>query len=210
MLTAVLLGLPYMPWRPLVDRKGGANIDWMPDAYQKYIADHPLPPIERFPTRTGESLVIRIYKSTTADDDKTRNVVLHHGGAVDSTSVHPLALELQKRGINVYIPDVRDHGESATNGLGQLGYKWQNLDDLEDLLNHFELPPATTVFAGHSAQGGGAWYLASQDRWRKCFAGFVSIAGGIASEPDFFKEECFSNYLQIHLPRLNALMILNA
>jgi len=211
LIVAVLLGLPHMPWRQLHESKGGDNIDWMADQYLDYSSNiQPLPPIQRFPTRNGDQLAIRIYKASINNDKPRINVVLHHGGAVDSTSLHPLAVGLQKRGLHVYVPDIRGHGESVTqSGLGNLDYPWQNLDDLEDLLEHFHLSAASTVFAGHSAQGVAAWYLASLDKWRERFAAFVSIAGGLSMEPQDINVGCFSNYVEFHLPRLNALMILN-
>jgi len=208
LLLAVLLALTYSPW-PEIDRPmGDASIDWMSNRYQEHFSQHPLMPLEHYPTRKqGENLAVRLYKS---DGNSNSNAVLVHGGWVDSTSLHPLALGLQKRGINVYVPDVRGHGGSDPKKTGNLEYMWQNLNDLEDLLKHFDLRQTSTVFVGHSSQGGGAWYLASQKAWQRRFAAFVAVAPMMGAGDELVKEECLSNFALSHTLRFMALMILNA
>lgn len=166
LLTAILLGMPHAPWTEANHALGGNSFDLMAKRFDKLVAQHPLPPIQRIVARDGAKLAVRVYK---ADKNQDYNVVLHHGTGGDSTYMHPLALGLQQRGLNVYVPDIRGHGESILNKPGDLDYKWQNLDDLEDLLKHFQL--SRTVFVGYSSQGGGSLYLASQ------FVGDVALLG---------------------------------
>lgn len=209
-LLAVLLGLPHFPWVQPKHPLDGVNFDFLESRYQDYIAEHPLPPIQHYPTRDGAQLAVRVYvKSENRQSDY--KVVLHHGTASDSTHVHPMAVGMmQERGMDVYVPDIRGHGESITSKPGDLDYMWQNLDDLEDLLEYFKLPPSQTVFVGHSAQGGGAWYLASRPAWRRRFAGFVALAPMLGLSDELIIEPNASNFGHPNVPRLIALVLLDA
>ena len=198
--------MPHVPWPEINNETlGEATIDFMEERYAALAAEYPMPPIQRYAARDGAKLALRVYKAENAKQD----IVLIHGATVNSAFCHPLAVGLQKRGINVYVPDVRGHGESITTKPGSLEYMWQNLDDLEDLLSHYELEPKATAFVAHSAEGGSAWYLPSLEKWRERFAAFVAIAPNMGMNPELVKEPASSNFARAHVTRIIALKTLN-
>ena len=110
-----------------------------------------LPPLSFYSSRSGESLACRIYPAQSAK----KAVVLIHGSSADSRSMHALASYLQKRKIEVCVPDVRGHGASGRKG--DIDYLGQLEDDLEDLVFHLQHHEKSLTLMGFSS--GGAFVL---------------------------------------------------
>jgi pimeloyl-ACP methyl ester carboxylesterase len=108
-----------------------------------------LPPVTRFTARDGVQLAYRRY-----DGDPDRLVILVHGSAGSSISMHPLAEALAAKGATVIVPDIRGHGQSGK--LGDIAYVGQLEDDLEDLLNTLDRShqPKQITLIGFSSGGG--------------------------------------------------------
>ena len=87
-----------------------------------------LPPVERYTARDGASLAYRTYPA----GDKTV-VVLIHGSAGSSADMHAMAKAMQAKGITVYVPDLRGHGDNHPHG--DINYLGQLDDDMADFMH---------------------------------------------------------------------------
>ena len=90
-----------------------------------------LPPVTHYLARDGAQLAYRRYVG-----DPDRQVVLVHGSAGSSISMHASAKALATAGATVIALDIRGHGESGK--LGDIAYIGQLEDDLEDLLTNLD------------------------------------------------------------------------
>jgi pimeloyl-ACP methyl ester carboxylesterase len=117
-----------------------------------------LPPLSRYAARDGVQLAYRAYVSSHAK----QTVVLIHGSSGSSIGMHALAGYLQGQGIDVYVPDVRGHGESGTKG--DIDYIGQLEDDLEDFIHEVLKDRADLTLVGFSSGGGFALRFAASDK----------------------------------------------
>ena len=86
-----------------------------------------LPPVERYTARDGAALAYRTY---TAGDKAV--VVLIHGSAGSSADMHVMAKAMQAKGMTVYVPDLRGHGDNHPHG--DINYLGQLDDDMADFM----------------------------------------------------------------------------
>src|SRR5262249_8361441 len=109
-----------------------------------------LPAIETIPARKGGTIAFRRWGVTDSAVDPT--LILIHGSALSSTSLHPLGKALAVAGVAVYVPNIRGHGKTGRkiNFRGQLG------DDLTDFVATLKAarPGSPLVLAGFSRGGG--------------------------------------------------------
>jgi len=111
-----------------------------------------LPAIETIPARRGGTIAFRRWGVAGGAGDPT--LILIHGSALSSTSLHPLGKALAAAGIAVYAPDIRGHGN--TGRKGDIDYRGQLDDDLADLVAMVKAarPGSQLVLAGFSGGGG--------------------------------------------------------
>jgi alpha-beta hydrolase superfamily lysophospholipase len=111
-----------------------------------------LPAIETIPARRGGTIAFRRWGVAGSAGDPT--LILIHGSALSSTSLHPLGKALAAAGIAVYAPDIRGHGN--TGRKGDIDYGGQLDDDLADLVAMVKAarPGSQLVLAGFSGGGG--------------------------------------------------------
>ncbi|NYH15510.1 alpha/beta hydrolase [Paraburkholderia bryophila] len=148
-VVVFLVGLAVVAWALV---KGGPKppppLDSINEPF-KSIDTSDLPPLERFTARDNTALAYRLYPSRVA---KARgSVVLIHGSSASGVSMHTLAKALAAAAYDVYVPDVRGHGESGRKGT--IAYIGQLEDDLSDFLDEVQ-PRGPRTLAGFSAGGG--------------------------------------------------------
>jgi non-heme chloroperoxidase len=128
-----------------------------------------LPPLSRYTARDGSQLAYRAYPVSRPK----KTVVLIHGSSAASISMHVLAEYLQGQGMNVYVPDMRGHGDSGSKG--DITYIGQLEDDLEDFVNQVLKGQQGLTLIGFSAGGGFALRFAGSKR-QKLFDCYVLLA----------------------------------
>ena len=114
-----------------------------------------LPPIARYKARDGAALSYRLYKGQGA-----QVAVLIHGSAGSSTDMHRMAEALSRRGVTVFVPDLRGHGANYPHG--DISYLGQLDDDMADFMKavHPRDQNAQWTLVGFSSGGGFALRIA--------------------------------------------------
>lgn len=164
-------------------------------------SDAPTP--ERLDTAGASPIAFRRYGPAEARDV----VVALHGSTASSISLHPLARGLAARGVAVYAPDIRGHGE--TGRRGDLDHAGQPEEDLAALIAFVRArhPSARLTLAGFSLGGGlalryaGGTQGATIDR-TLLLAPMLGPRAPTAREGE-------DPWARPHLPRIIALSILN-
>ncbi|MGO9014467.1 MAG: alpha/beta hydrolase [Dissulfurispiraceae bacterium] len=130
-----------------------------------------LPALERYQARDGARLSFRVYAA-----GRKQVAVLIHGSAGGSSSMHALALALQRDGITVYVPDLRGHGSNAPHG--DIAYVGQLEDDLADLLARAKptFPNAKWTLVGFSSGGGFALRVAAEVPMGQMFDRYILLS----------------------------------
>src|ERR1700683_4953733 len=115
-----------------------------------------LPTLEHYLARDGASLSYRTYAA-----GERLMVLLIHGSAGSSSSMHTMAKALQEAGITVYVPDLRGHGDNQPHG--DVAYIGQLDDDVADFVKamHPQHPNARWALVGFSSGGGFALRIAA-------------------------------------------------
>lgn len=161
-----------------------------------------LPPRSRFTARDGRALAYRAYPASGSV--RRGSVVLVHGSAAQSQSLHPLAMRLAEAGFDSYALDVRGHGESGTRG--RIAYVGQLEDDLEDLVAAVG-PAHPRLLLGFSSGGGFALRFAGSDRQR-LFEGYVLLSPFLHQEAATYRPDA-GGWVSVGVPRIAALTILD-
>lgn len=168
----------------------------------KSIDTSDLPPVECFSARDSVALAYRRYASERAP--ARGSVVLIHGSSASGVSMHTLARALVATGYDVYVPDVRGHGQSGKKGT--IAYIGQLEDDLSDFLDKVQ-PVAPRTLVGFSAGGGFALRFAGDTR-QMAFDRYVLLAPFLhQSAPT--TAPSVGGWANVGLPRIIALVILN-
>ncbi|MFO7568734.1 MAG: alpha/beta hydrolase [Smithellaceae bacterium] len=128
-----------------------------------------LPPVSSYEARDGAKLAFRAYPSV----DAKHAAVLIHGSSASGISMHTLAEYLQQKHIDVYVPDMRGHGESGRKG--DIDYIGQLEDDLEDFTRQLLKTDKTLTLIGFSSGGGFALRFAASER-QEIFDRYVALA----------------------------------
>ncbi|SOE99347.1 Serine aminopeptidase, S33 [Burkholderia sp. OK233] len=161
-----------------------------------------LPPVERYTARDNAALAYRHYASQI-----TRvhgSAVLIHGSSASGVSLHTLAKALAAAGYDVYVPDMRGHGESGKKG--RIAYIGQLEDDLSDFLDAVQ-PAGPRMLVGFSAGGGFALRFAGDAR-QLAFDRYVLLAPFIHQNAPTTQPSA-GGWVNVGLPRVIVLMILN-
>src|SRR5262245_31035229 len=116
-----------------------------------------LPPLETVSARRSSPIAFRRWQPGAPG----LAVILVHGSAGSSTSLHPLGKAIASSGIAVYAPDIRGHGK--TGRKGDIDYAQQLDDDLEDFVAKVKAmqPSSRLVLAGFSGGGGFALHASA-------------------------------------------------
>jgi len=168
-----------------------------------------LPPITKYPARDGAELAYRRYNGNPNLPKTDRLVILIHGSAGSSTSMHATAKALAAAGATVVAPDIRGHGESGPPG--DIAYIGQLEDDLEDLLNNLDKThhAAETTLIGFSAGGGFALRIAGS-RLGPRFSRYILLAPYLRYDaPNARVGTNSGGWYDIAIPRIVALSLLS-
>ena len=161
-----------------------------------------LPPVERYAARDNAALAYRRYASRIT---RVRgSAVLIHGSSASGVSLHTLAKALAAVGYDVYVPDIRGHGESGKKGA--IAYIGQLEDDLSDFLDVVQ-PAGPRTLVGFSAGGGFALRFAGDAR-QLAFDRYVLLAPFIHQKAPTTQPSA-GGWVNVGLPRVTVLMILN-
>jgi pimeloyl-ACP methyl ester carboxylesterase len=117
-----------------------------------------LPPIKRYTARDGAQLSYRLYEGNGA-----QVAVLVHGSAGSSKDMHRMADALVRRGVTVFVPDLRGHGANYPHG--DTSYRSQLDDDMTDFMKavHPQYKNAQWTLVGFSSGGGFALRIAGRE-----------------------------------------------
>jgi len=164
-----------------------------------------LPAIETIPARKGGTIAFRRWGVADSAGDPT--LILIHGSALSSTSLHPLGKALAAAGIAVYAPDIRGHGK--TGRKGDIDYRGQLDDDLADLVATVKAarPGSPLVLAGFSGGGGFALRSAALPQGGT-FERVVLLAPMLGIRAPTVKSGG-DQWARLFMPRILALLVLN-
>ncbi|MFM0741276.1 alpha/beta fold hydrolase [Paraburkholderia xenovorans] len=161
-----------------------------------------LPPLERYTARDDTPLAYRRYPGRRG---RARgSVVLIHGSSATGVSMHSLARALAAAGYDVYVPDMRGHGESGSKGV--IAYIGQLEDDLSDFLDAVQ-PAGPRTLAGFSAGGGFALRFAGDSR-QLAFDRYVLLAPFLHQDAPATRKG-LGGWAHVGLPRTIVLVMLN-
>ncbi|NEX64857.1 alpha/beta hydrolase [Noviherbaspirillum galbum] len=160
-----------------------------------------LPAARGFVARDNTRLAYRAYLPAS---NPRGSVVLVHGSAGSSTSMHVLAKALSKAGFAVYALDIRGHGDSGIRG--EIGYVGQLEDDLEDFV-HAVKPASPATLGGFSSGGGFALRFAG-DRRQKLFASYLLLSPYIGYDAPT-RRKASGGWVSVGVPRYVAISLLN-
>jgi pimeloyl-ACP methyl ester carboxylesterase len=191
MLAAITLGGPRRP----------APLDSIntPFAQVDYSA---LPALRHTTARDGTALAWRYYAPATPANG--RRVVLVHGSAGHSASMHMLAQALAQAGFTVAALDMRGHGGSGARG--QINYVGQLEHDMEDFVRA-EPHAGPQTLLGFSSGGGFALRFAASHGGAP-FDRYVLLAPFLRQDAPTVRPVS-APWVDVGLPRLLALMALN-
>jgi alpha-beta hydrolase superfamily lysophospholipase len=161
-----------------------------------------LPALASFNARDGAALAYRLYSA-----DGSRVILLVHGSAGASESMHALAKALQAAGTTVYAMDVRGRGGSGTPG--DIAYVGQLEDDLADVtqLLREKHPAASVSLVGYSSGAGFVLRVAGGPTG-KLFDGFGLISPYLGHRAPTQRPN-IGGWTVPYVPRLIGLSILD-
>lgn len=168
----------------------------------KTLDNSDLPVLSTYQARDGKPLGFRRYSPATRASHGS--VVLLHGSAADSRSMHPLAKAFAAAGYTAYALDVRGHGASGT--CGDIAYVGQLEDDLEDFVHAVD-PIAPCTLVGFSSGGGFALRVAGSQR-QQLFSSYLLLSPFISQEAPTYRADS-GGWTRVGLPRYIAITLLN-
>ncbi len=163
-----------------------------------------LPPVQSFRARDGQSLAYRFYPGQPAGGV----AVLVHGSTGVAASMDGVARALNGQGFTVYALDLRGHGESGP--LGDIGYRGQLEDDMEDLLNVIEARHGQEkrLLVGHSLGGAFALRLAAGPLGQR-YQAYLATSPFLSVDPRVSRPNS-GGWADAAVPRIIALSVLNS
>jgi non-heme chloroperoxidase len=166
-----------------------------------------LPAEEQIPARHGSPIAFHHWDATSPGTPE-RVVIAIHGSSASGSSLHPLATALQARGLTVYAPDIRGHGDTGTRG--DIDYATELDDDLTDFVAAVRMrhPNAQLALMGFSSGGGFALHAAATPLGT-AFARVVLLSPFLGPRAPTVKEDQTNIWAKVYLPRLIGLAILD-
>ena len=164
-----------------------------------------LPAIETISARKGGTIAFRRWGVADSAGDPT--LILIHGSALSSTSLHPLGKALAAAGIAVFAPDIRGHGK--TGHKGDIDYGGQLDDDFADFVATVKAarPGSPLVLAGFSGGGGFALRSAALSQGG-AFERVVLLSPMLGIRAPTVKSGG-DQWARLFFPRILALLVLN-
>jgi non-heme chloroperoxidase len=132
-------------------------------------------------------------------------VVLVHGSAGNSSSMHLLAKGFAGAGYAGFALDIRGHGASGSSGM--IAYVGQLEDDLEAFMHRVAPPPPVTM-VGFSAGGGFAIRFAGSDR-QDLFHSYLLLSPFLGQDAPTLRP-AGGGWVNVGIPRMLALTALNS
>ena len=198
-LTILLTALSLTLWLG-GPREPARSMSVMNDAFAH--ANYAGLPVEKtFSARDGSALAYRQY---TPAEPQHGSVVLVHGAAATSQSMHILAEALLAAGFHVYALDIRGHGKSGRKG--RIDYVGQLEHDMADFLEAVN-PPSPRTLTGYASGGGFALRVAS-GKDVGLFDHYVLLAPFIHQEAPTQRPDN-GGWVNVGIPRFIALHALN-
>jgi alpha-beta hydrolase superfamily lysophospholipase len=161
-----------------------------------------IPAVKRYKCRDGAELAFREY--APGREPPKGAVVLIHGSAARSNSMHVMAKAFSQAGYSTYSLDVRGHGDSGPKG--HIAYIGQLEDDLEDFVSSISAPKGATLI-GFSSGGGFVLRFAGSER-QKLFANYLLLSPFISQDAPTYKPNS-GGWVSVGLPRTIAISVLN-
>lgn len=161
-----------------------------------------LPPLQTYMARDGAALGYRSYNPVVSGS--LDYIVLVHGSASRSDSMHVLGKALAVAGYRVYALDMRGHGKSGMKG--DIQYVGQLEDDIEDFILSVQ-PEGSGTMIGFSAGGGFALRLAGSHR-QNLFDRYLLLSPFIHYTALTYRPGN-GGWADVGVPRFIALMILD-
>ncbi len=162
-----------------------------------------LPALDQYKARDGARLSFRTYPA-----GRQQVAVLIHGSAGGSSSMHALALALQRAGITVYVPDLRGHGANTPHG--DIAYVGQLDDDMADFLAVTKptLPKSKWTLLGFSSGGGFALRVAADKPLGQMFDRYILLSPYLRYNAPTMRTNAVS-WSKAYIGRIIGLRILN-
>lgn len=170
----------------------------------KTLDNRDLPELDTYQARDGSQLAYRHYPAEASGDASNGSVVLLHGSAGNSRSLHTLARAYADAGFSAYSLDVRGHGASGPRG--DIAYIGQLEDDLQDFIDAVG-PAAPRTLVGFSSGGGFALRVAGRQRQR-LFAHYLLLAPFISQEAPTYRPDS-GGWTSVGLPRYITIALLD-
>jgi len=162
-----------------------------------------LPAARDYLAGDGASLYYRRYEPVGSP--RPGSVVLVHGSAGSSNSMHLLAKAFAAAGYTAYSLDMRGHGASGPKG--RIGYVGQLEDDLEWFMRKVA-PPSPCTLAGFSSGGGFVLRFAGSAR-QGLFHDYLLLSPFLGVDAPT-SPRGGSNWVSVGVPRYVGLSVLNA
>lgn len=162
-----------------------------------------LPPLRTFAARDGTSLAYRAYPA--ADREAAARMIMIHGSAGSSQSLHALARAFAGQGFDVIAPDIRGHGESGNTGT--IDHAGQLEEDLMDLLSGPAAGAEAALLTGFSSGGGFALRIAAGE-YKDMFNGYLLLSPFLGQDAPTFRAGS-GGWVSVGIPRYASLSILN-
>ncbi|MBA2674459.1 MAG: alpha/beta fold hydrolase [Ramlibacter sp.] len=162
-----------------------------------------LPPLRRYTAGDGAHLAYRYYPP--GEPKAAGSVVLVHGSAASSESMHVLAQAYARAGYAAYGLDMRGHGASGPKG--HIAYIGQLDDDLMQFM-HAVAPPQPATLVGFSAGGGFALRIAGSAQ-QQMFQSYLLLSPFLGQDAPNYRPHS-GGWINVGVPRVAAVSMLNA
>ena len=161
-----------------------------------------MPAVKYFASRDGSRLAFREYPANRVP--VRGNVVLIHGAASRSNSMHVMAKAFALAGYSTYALDMRGHGNSGSKG--HIDYIGELEDDVEDFVNSVKRPGKTTL-TGFSSGGGFVLRFAGSGR-QKLFSNYLLLSPFIGQDSPTYRPNS-GGWVSVGPLRAIAITVLN-
>ena len=161
-----------------------------------------MPAVKYFASRDRSRLAFREYPANHVPVSGT--VVLIHGSAASSNSMHVMAKAFAQAGFWTYALDMRGHGNSGPKG--HIDYIGELENDVEDFINSVKHPGQTTL-AGFSSGGGFVLRFAGGKR-QTLFSNYLLLSPFLSEDAPTYRPNS-GGWARVGVPRAIALAVLN-
>lgn len=161
-----------------------------------------LPPLKHYLAADGAALAYRQYAPATGAG--RGSVVLVHGSAGSSNSMHPMATAFARAGYVVYALDIRGHGDSGRKG--QIAYVGQLEDDMAAFVKAVA-PKQPSSLLGFSSGGGFVLRVAGGPR-QDLFQSYLLLSPFLRYDAPTARPAS-GGWVSVGIPRFVGIMLMN-